>query len=321
MILISLVAFLWFSCLLCLLLFQCMMAAKTDALDWLTDAQCLVLGRGHFSIDKATLTLLSKLPHCNVEVDVSKEVQRLYKSRPRSVQKVLHLYSGILMTTDNAELTKLLVKIMYSYNHHCPSGSGGSQAINLATPHGVFLSVDYTLRSRSKIWSKLFTIWTTDRKAYRCYYSLFGVDDHITIPPHALRPLSYHYKTLDRCKQFKALLILQHLINNRLSRQYCCNVTETMLRISGPWGDFYKDSSCGYQLTPSITYIALSKEVQALLDKCEPYLHSNVKVSPESPLKAPSDTSSEIHRLTLRLRLQTATNKIQVINMDKFLPF
>ena len=41
---------------------------------------------------------------------------------------------------------------------------------------------------------------------------------------------------------------------------------------------------------------------------------------PKSPLKLASAVS-EFHRLTLRLRIQAANNKIQVVNMDKFLPF
>jgi hypothetical protein len=249
------------------------------------------------------------VPNTSTHLDITKELRSLYASRPRAIQKVLHLHSGILLSTNNAELTRLLTKLMYTYNH------------SHETPRAVFLGLIYTIRSSQKVFLGFLpwlSLWKTVRKTHQCYYTLHGADDHVTVPPHVVRSLSHQYLPLNLNRHFKALLVLQHIVNNRLSRQYSCNVTKTISKLSGPWADWYKQSTCGYQLTPPIVYLALNDEI-LWIDVPRTFVKINFQSRP--PLSCSKQSPMELHRLTLRLRLQTPTGKIEVVNMDRFLPF
>lgn len=100
--------------------------------------------------------------------------------------------------------------------------------------------------------------------SYRCLYPLYSYADAIAYPPLRGSEWLTHKKTSKLSAISNAVLTMR--IHGSPTCQVLCNVTDRLRPLEGPFHDFHRKSSPGYQLRKHILRAVLGSDIQALHD-------------------------------------------------------
>lgn len=174
----------------------------------------------------------ARLPHNVVEVSVLREFQQTVGRGNRHQQIVLpeNIWNPLLTQSNKQVFQQSLTM--------GGSDAAAPRANSHDRPTPLYVMVEFeTLRRKpgARLWG-----WKLPERArFCCFYRLQGMTDPFLFPPyplvasrkHAIRPIQ------------RASLLLQHMVDGRLRRQYSCDVTPKINLLSGPRNDFFAHSS------------------------------------------------------------------------------
>lgn len=260
------------------------------AAGWIADAFHLT---PEVHVTNARFILPSRLPDKCLELPVLNAFKRAVVACPRQDQKIMTLQE------------------IWNPSIDAPMHRAFHEALGLTGGKQVLLRIDYTvLRSKRLQWP--------ERVKACIFYRLMGLEDPFMFPPYPVSRLIKYQPDLG-AKVQRATLVLQHMVDNRLKRQFSCVVTRPLALLAGPRENYGLESAAGYQLDPMYIFVLLEKEISDLLQ------HARGQLAFDRLESGPTSIHRKVMRarqiLALRLRIMSSDNRVRVIDLDRYMPF
>jgi hypothetical protein len=265
-------------------------------LAWIFDTLKLVPA---IEVVSANLVVPSKLPENISEISVLDEFKQMWAAHPRTTQQILTLqcvWNPTLVDDSKKHFGEMI-------------GVPGSRM--------VYLRVEYTCMERKPLTYWIMQLTLPKRLKFCTFYKLTSLDDPYMFPPYP--PYSDIPQPQKSITPQRAVLVLQHIVEGRLRRQYSCQVTDQLLTISGPKGNYFSDSAAGNQLEPEFIFILMQHEIAHLLRRARDQIVFQRIDQAITDAHRKANHARQV--LALRLRVQNTSNRVQIIELSRFLPF
>jgi hypothetical protein len=156
-------------------------------------------------------------------------------------------------------------------------------------------------------------------RVFRCLYPIYAFDDFIVYPPRC--PANPRADS----SLVSATLTLRHKpspgTGSVATRQVSCQVTDSIVQLAGPYGDFHRHNNVSYQLRRHILQAVLRPEIWALTRTLG---EREEEEAAEAGAGAPdgnrsSDSFKRLPRpptTTLRFQIRMANKRVEVLALD-----
>lgn len=250
-------------------------------------------------IDSAELVVPSRLPSSVATISVLSEFRRVWALQCTCNQQMMTLqciWNPALLEQTRRSFGELI------------EHSGGRL---------VYLKIEYSMMERKSTLHWIRHMRLPSFTKHTVFYRLVGLEDPFMFPPYP--PFSKNNDIVPKITPHRAVLVLQHLIEGKLKRQYSCHVTEVLGGIAGPKNNFFEDSAVGHQLDSAYLFILLHREIQQLLRRAQEQVTFQHVETAITDIHRKAFQSNQV--LALRLRVQCTGNRVRLIDLNTFLPF